>query len=118
MPPPPLLHSSAASPVEAPNAAGPAAEDRNPDAAAVAEVSGSGAAEPLPDPAGSAPPLAAPAAAGPADERPAVGLQHAAERAGLDSGAESREMSDVDRAYSEHSEIASAAAFVAASQQA
>ena len=118
MPPPPLLHCSAASPAEAPSTTGPAAEDRHPSASGAAEVSSSGAAEPLPDPAGLALPSAAPAAAGAADQRPAAGLQHAAERAGLDSSAESGMRSDADRAYSEHSEIASAAAFVAASQQA
>lgn len=118
MPPPPLLHGSAASPAEAPSAAGPAADDRHPGAAAAGEVSSSGAAEPLPDPAGLAPPPAAPAAAGVADQHAAAGLQHAAERAGLDSGPEAVERSDADRTYSEHSEIASAAAFVAASQQA
>ena len=118
MPPPPLLHGSAVSQAEASSAAGPAAEDRHPSAASASEVSGSGAAEPLPDPAGSAPSQAAPAAAGVADQRAEAGLQHAAERAGLDSGAGAGKRTDADRAYSEHSEIASAAAFVAASQQA
>ena len=118
MPPLPLLHGSAASPAEVASAAGPAAEDRHASSAAAGEVGGSGVAEPLPDPVGLAPAPAAPMAAEVAELRSAAGVQHAAAKAGLDSEADAGERPDVHRACSEHSEIASAAAFVAASQQA